>query len=423
MRDEKEYKLKPLANHQIKFQAIGDAYRVSKIIDAILGVLDIKYEKPTSSKFDYTHIDTYFDSNNFFFLKHDYSLRVREYFHARQKNLTFKAPKATEKINDFQKLVREEIQDSVADEVQFPDKVLFSDVKDHLSSSPNISYEGYVYKKLKVITKRMKYKMEVSGTNADLSYDIFYYCDLLTHSYSEYFQEIEIEVTDGNPNDGKIIKLCNLLETLFEFENNPTSKYKQGMDWVLNKESQTKTIRFLGVDIIASSLLPDIIQKQAILLINKVVKDSIRENNIHTSSEPIYISTGDGMIVGFSDDFRDYTIVIKDIERKMNENNFIDGYGIKYRIALHRGPVFKHTDVNNSISVSGSGINVTARLLEYGGDRQVIMSKQFVEACREEVKNSGVIRCDGTVQVKHGVKIDLYNYYKDKEFGNIKKII
>src|SRR5213075_2749225 len=90
---------------------------------------------------------------------------------------------------------------------------------------------------------------------------------------------------------------------------------------------------------------------------------------------------------------------------------------IRLRMGVHSGPVNRITDVNDKTNIAGSGINVAQRVLDCGDAGHILLSSHVAEDLAEYRHWQPYLHDLGECEVKHGLRLHLFNLYKDN-LGN-----
>ena len=81
------------------------------------------------------------------------------------------------------------------------------------------------------------------------------------------------------------------------------------------------------------------------------------------------------------------------------------------------GPVSDVTDVNERVNVAGDGINIAQRVMDCGDAGHILLSKRVADDLVQYGRWRTQLHPLGEVELKHGVKIDLFNLI-DQGIGN-----
>jgi TolB-like protein/Tfp pilus assembly protein PilF len=87
------------------------------------------------------------------------------------------------------------------------------------------------------------------------------------------------------------------------------------------------------------------------------------------------------------------------------------------RMGVHSGPVTAVTDVNDTTSVAGAGINMAQRVMDCGDAGHILLSRHVAEDLEQYAHWKPHLHDVGECEVKHSVRVHLVNLYTD-ELGN-----
>ncbi|HUK53014.1 MAG TPA: protein kinase [Candidatus Binatia bacterium] len=87
------------------------------------------------------------------------------------------------------------------------------------------------------------------------------------------------------------------------------------------------------------------------------------------------------------------------------------------RMGIHTGPVFRVKDLQGNETVAGGGISMTQRIAECGDGGHILLSAAIAEVLAEHTRWKTFLTPLGTVELKQGGRISLYNF-KTEEAGN-----
>ncbi|MGH8102553.1 MAG: FlgO family outer membrane protein, partial [Chthoniobacterales bacterium] len=90
---------------------------------------------------------------------------------------------------------------------------------------------------------------------------------------------------------------------------------------------------------------------------------------------------------------------------------------IRVRMGVHSGPVSQVKDVNETPNIAGAGINVAQRVMDCGNAGHILLSKHVADDLTEYRHWQPFLRDLGECEVKHGLRLHLFNLCKD-EIGN-----
>jgi class 3 adenylate cyclase len=169
----------------------------------------------------------------------------------------------------------------------------------------------------------------------------------------------------------------------------------------------------LFLDIVGYSKLLMEQQTETLEQLNEIVRgtDEYRRASSESNSL-IKLPTGDGMALVF---FHGLTSHVRcAIELNQALRKYPD---LKLRTGLHSGPVYRVSDINDSRNVAGGGINIAQRVMDCGDAGHILLSKAVADNLQQLGGWEGKFQDLGEVEVKHGVKVHIYNFV-DGELGN-----
>jgi class 3 adenylate cyclase len=283
---------------------------------------------------------------------------------------------------------------------------------------------GTFEKVLRVHNNRTTAALRTSLAEYTFAYDKYFYFDETTGRYSEYFAEIEIELRGQSYGmDVELEKLRAGISSLLGYAANDRSKFQRGLRWVGHRESDVQTVYSVGFDIVKYSRRPADLQKQIIQAFNRMTKEAIREiRGSEGDHGPIYLPTGDGMILVFEDKPETLVAVVRQLQKKVKIHN--DGLApderFEFRTGLHAGAIFRYSDVNENVNFAGNGINLVQRVMNAGGPWHVLATKEAYEAMGNiNSQNHRLFNAVGIRPIKHGETIEVFNIIDhDSGFGN-----
>ena len=164
----------------------------------------------------------------------------------------------------------------------------------------------------------------------------------------------------------------------------------------------------LFMDIVSYSLGSIDEQTELLTMLQKIVRDTTEYQAASAKEELLSLPTGDGMALVFLRDPVSPAKCALEIAAALK-----DHAQIKLRIGLHIGPVRRHADIRENMNVVGGGINMAQRVMDCGDDGHILVSQQVAEVLQQLRGWSDGLHDLGVQEVKHGVKIHLYNLCKD----------
>jgi class 3 adenylate cyclase/Flp pilus assembly protein TadD len=170
----------------------------------------------------------------------------------------------------------------------------------------------------------------------------------------------------------------------------------------------------LFLDIVGYSRLPMDQQQRVIHDLQGAVRGTSEFARAQAEDQLIRLPTGDGMALVF---FRDPEAPVRcalELTKILRGNP-----DIKLRMGIHAGPVYRIADINANRNVAGGGINMAQRVMECGDAGHILLSKTMADVLAELSSWTNYLRDLGEAEVKHGVRVHLYNLCTE-EAGNAK---
>jgi len=168
----------------------------------------------------------------------------------------------------------------------------------------------------------------------------------------------------------------------------------------------------LFLDIVAYSQLHMDQQQQAIQELQDAVRSTSEFARAQANDQLIRLPTGDGMALVF---FRDPEAPVRcalDLTKILRAKPHI-----RLRMGIHAGPVYRIADINANRNVAGGGINIAQRVMDCGDSGHILLSKTMADVLRELSSWTKHLHDLGEAEVKHGVRVHLYNLCTE-EAGN-----
>jgi class 3 adenylate cyclase len=164
----------------------------------------------------------------------------------------------------------------------------------------------------------------------------------------------------------------------------------------------------LFMDIVSYSL--NSMEKQGELLgkLQDIVRRTKQFQEARSNDQLISLPTGDGMALVF---FQDPVISVRcalEIQSALRVNP-----ELRLRAGVHIGPVFRRADIKDEINVVGGGINLAQRVMDCGDVGHILISSSVAEVLLQLSEWPPYLHDLGECEVKHGVRIHLYNVYND----------
>src|SRR6516162_7863254 len=168
----------------------------------------------------------------------------------------------------------------------------------------------------------------------------------------------------------------------------------------------------LFLDIVGFSRLLADEQKELVLELNQIVRETKQFQAAEAEGKLTRLPTGDGMVLVFTNNPEAPVECALEIGKALQSHP-----KLKVRMGIHSGPVNPVADVNDQSNLLGAGINVAQRVMSCGDAGHILLSKHFAEHLQHYAHWRSHLHNVGEVKTKHGAKIPLVNLYTD-QLGN-----
>ena len=176
----------------------------------------------------------------------------------------------------------------------------------------------------------------------------------------------------------------------------------------IKKKIELEVVHVLFLDIIGYSKRLTNEQQTLIDQLNQVVRSSEEFQNAEAAGRLIKIPTGDGMALVF------YKSPAQPVECALEISRALKTYPeLQVRMGVHSGPVSAVTDLNDRTNAAGIGINVAQRVMDCGDAGHILLSKHVAEDLEHYARWQPYLHDLGLVEVKHGVRLGIVNFYTD----------
>jgi tetratricopeptide (TPR) repeat protein len=88
-------------------------------------------------------------------------------------------------------------------------------------------------------------------------------------------------------------------------------------------------------------------------------------------------------------------------------------------MGIHTGPVYRVADINANRNVAGGGINLAQRVMDCGDGGHILVSQSVADVLGHLDVWKNTLHDLGEAEVKHGVRIHLYNLYTDQAGNSV----
>ena len=171
---------------------------------------------------------------------------------------------------------------------------------------------------------------------------------------------------------------------------------------------QLEIAHLLLIDIVGYSKLLVNEQIDSVQELGRVVKSTECFRKAEASGKLIRVPTGDGMALLFFQSPEEPVRCALEISQKLKENS-----NVRLRMGIHSGPVNQVRDVNDTLNVAGTGINVAQRVMDCGDAGHILLSKHLADDLAQYRHWRPYLHDFGECEVKHGLRLHIVNLYKD----------
>ncbi len=162
------------------------------------------------------------------------------------------------------------------------------------------------------------------------------------------------------------------------------------------------------MDIVGYSKLLTDRQRELLNTLNKIVRETKHFQQAEAAKKLIRLPTGDGMALAFFTNPETPLLCAIEISKRVKDHP-----DLPLRIGLHSGPVSGVKDVNNRSNVAGAGINLAQRVMDCGDAGHILLSQRLADDLGQFARWEPHLHPLGEVEVKHGLKIPVVNFYTD----------
>src|SRR5579872_660179 len=171
-----------------------------------------------------------------------------------------------------------------------------------------------------------------------------------------------------------------------------------------NQAPALEIAHVLFMDIVAYSKLPTDEQRIILETLQEAVANLIDVKTATAAGRLVQLPTGDGMALVFFDDPEAPARCAVELHRVLRARP-----EVKVRMGLHSGPVYRVSDINANQNVAGGGINLAQRVMNCGDVGHILLSSNVADVLFEISRWRNFLHDLGETEVKHGVRIHVFN--------------
>ena len=164
----------------------------------------------------------------------------------------------------------------------------------------------------------------------------------------------------------------------------------------------------LFIDIVAYSQLLITEQSEQLDTLKRIVRGTEQFRAVEAEGKLLRLPTGDGGALVFRTTPEAPVLCALEIARKLKNHP-----ELPVRMGIHSGPVNEITDLNEKANIAGAGINMAQRVMDCGDTGHILLSKRVADDLAQYPRWRTFLHDLGECEVKHGVHIDVVNFYGD----------
>ncbi len=164
----------------------------------------------------------------------------------------------------------------------------------------------------------------------------------------------------------------------------------------------------LFIDIVAYSQLLITQQSQQLDTLKQIVRGTEQLRAAEAEGKLLRLPTGDGGALVFRTTPEAPVLCALEIARELKNHP-----ELCVRMGIHSGPVNEITDLNEQANIAGAGINMAQRVMDCGDNGHILLSKRVADDLAQYPRWRSFLHDLGECEVKHGVRIDVVNFYGD----------
>ena len=164
----------------------------------------------------------------------------------------------------------------------------------------------------------------------------------------------------------------------------------------------------LFIDIVGYSQLLITQQSQQLDTLKGIVRGTQQFRAAEAEGKLLRLPTGDGGALVFRTTPETPVLCALEIARELKNHP-----ELRVRMGIHSGPVNEITDLNEQANIAGAGINMAQRVMDCGDNGHILLSKRVADDLAQYPRWRSFLHDLGECEVKHGVRIDVVNFYGD----------
>jgi class 3 adenylate cyclase len=168
----------------------------------------------------------------------------------------------------------------------------------------------------------------------------------------------------------------------------------------------------LFLDLVGYSLEPMSEQSRLLSILHGLLRKTAAFARAERDQELLRLPTGDGMALVF------WRNPVEPVECAVELSRCLQAQpSLKLRMGIHSGPVQRIEDINSSVNVAGTAMNLAQRVMDCGDAGHILMSSVVADLLRQAGLWLDHLRDLGLCTVKHGQRLRLFSL-QGSDFGN-----
>lgn len=189
-----------------------------------------------------------------------------------------------------------------------------------------------------------------------------------------------------------------------EVQPNATPSVGQaGVDQGSPDQLEIAHVLFMDLVSFSTGAMED--QRRTLRKLQEIVLNTPQARESERTHSLIRLPTGDGMALVFFGD------PVACLQCAIEMSPEVKNNGLRLRMGINTGPVYRVADINANMNVAGGGINMAQRVMDAGDAGHILMSKSSADILQQLKTWAPYLHDIGVHPVKHGVKIQFYNFY------------
>src|ERR1700732_4197049 len=164
----------------------------------------------------------------------------------------------------------------------------------------------------------------------------------------------------------------------------------------------------LFIDIVAYSKLLINEQSERIQKLKEIVRGTEQFRIAEAEGKLLRLPTGDGGALVFRNSPEAPVLCALEISKALGSCP-----ELRVRMGIHSGPVNEISDLNEQANIAGAGINMAQRVMDCGDAGHILLSRHVADDLEHYPRWQPHLHSLGECEVKHGVRIDVVNFYRD----------